>query len=206
MKVCNINIVDIGDVLCKIGSILKLVLPIIVALGVVYFVWGVVTYVISSDEEAKKSGKNRIIYGIIGLVVITSMWGLVAIVVDTFGIDAQGAGIVSNFVQDSSRITQSTLGTCSGLGSKPNLGTLLNYATCFINSSVIPLIVSLAIAMFIWGVVQYVINSDEEAKKEKGKQFMIWGIIGLVVMISVWGIVRIVGTTFSIDFKIPQLK
>jgi len=205
MKVCNINIVDVGDILCKVGSLLKLVIPVLVALGIVYFVWGVVTYVISNDEEAKKSGKDRIIYGIIGLVVITSMWGLVAIVVDTFGIDATGAGIVTNFVQDSSAIVQSTLGTCS-LGSNPNLGGLLNYATCFINSSVIPLIVSLAIAMFIWGVVQYVINSDEEAKKEKGKQFMIWGIIGLTVMIGVWGLVKIVGVTFGIEYAIPQLK
>lgn len=204
-RVCNPNIAQIGDILCKVGSLLKLVIPIIMALGIVYFVWGVVQYVIASDEEAKKSGKDRIIYGIIGLVVITSMWGLVAIVVDTFGIDPQGAGIVTNFVQDSSAIVQSTLGTCS-LGSDPNLGKLLNYATCFINSSVIPLIVSLAMAMFVWGVVQYVINSDEEAKKEKGKQFMIWGIIGLTVMVGVWGLVKIVGTTFKIEYAIPQLK
>src|SRR5574343_385689 len=122
-RVCNTNITHIGDILCKVGSLLKLVIPVIMALGIVYFVWGVVSYVISSDEEAKKAGKDRIIYGIIGLVVITSMWGLVAIVVDTFGIDVQGAGIVSNFVQDSSAIVQSTLGTCR-LGGNPNLGTL----------------------------------------------------------------------------------
>ena len=63
-----------------------------------------------------------------------------------------------------------------------------------------------SVVMFIWGVVQYVINSDEEAKKEKGKQFMIWGIIGLTVMVSVWGLVRIVGTTFNINYVVPQLK
>jgi ABC-type thiamin/hydroxymethylpyrimidine transport system permease subunit len=55
---------------------------------VVYFVWGVVQYVIASDEEAKKTGRNRMIYGIIGLVVIVSMWGLVGIVRQTFGLDS----------------------------------------------------------------------------------------------------------------------
>jgi hypothetical protein len=60
--------------------------------------------------------------------------------------------------------------------------------------------------MFIWGVVQYVINSDEEAKKAKGKQFMIWGVLGLAIMFSVWGLVNIVGTTFGIDYIIPQVR
>lgn len=51
-------------------------------------------YVIADDEEAKKSGKNRIIYGLIGFVVIFSMWGLVGIVINTFGFDQQGSNLV----------------------------------------------------------------------------------------------------------------
>lgn len=75
-----------------------------------------------------------------------------------------------------------------------------------INYSVIPLIFALAVVMFVWGVVQYVINSDEEAKKAKGRQFMIWGIIALAVMLSVWGLVKILGNTFNIDYVVPQVK
>ena len=62
--------------------------------------------------------------------------------------------------------------------------------------------------MFIWGVVQYVINSGEEAKKDKGKQFMLWGLIALTVMVSVWGLVDILGATFGVDDTsvIPQVK
>jgi hypothetical protein len=93
--------------------------------------------------------------------------------------------------------TQSSL-TCS-LGVSPKIGDLLSYGTCIIGKSVIPLIFALAIVSFIWGVVQYVINNDEESKKAKGKQFMIWGIIALSVMVSVWGLVKILGNTFNID-------
>ncbi len=71
-------------ILCRITSLLNSVLPVLVALGVVYFVWGVVQYMIGGDDEAKKKGKDQIIYGIIGLVVIVSLWGLVYLVVDTF--------------------------------------------------------------------------------------------------------------------------
>ena len=76
----------IQSIICKIGNILDTIIPVLVVLGVVYFVWGVITYVISSDEEAKKSGRNRMIYGIIGLVVIVALWGLVGIVTKTFGL------------------------------------------------------------------------------------------------------------------------
>ncbi len=75
-------------IICKIGDILNMVIPVLVVLGIVYFVWGVITYVISSDEEAKKSGRNRMIYGIIGLAVIVAMWGLVNILVSTFGLNS----------------------------------------------------------------------------------------------------------------------
>ena len=87
------------------------------------------------------------------------------------------------------------------------LGDLLNYVTCTIQSSVIPLIFGLALVSFLWGVVQYVINSDEEAKKEQGRQFMLWGIIGLAVMSAVWGLVAVLGNTLGIRINgLPQVR
>ena len=86
------GISDISTVLCKISQLLNSVIPVLIALGVVYFVWGVITYVISDDEEAKKKGRNRIIYGIIGLAVIVAMWGLVGILTNTFGLTGTNNG------------------------------------------------------------------------------------------------------------------
>lgn len=76
--------------LCKAGQLLNAVVPVLIALAVVYFVWGVVTYVISSDEEAKKTGRDRIIFGIIGLAVIIGLWGLVNLLKNTFQLNNQG--------------------------------------------------------------------------------------------------------------------
>ncbi|MFZ2072164.1 MAG: hypothetical protein WA101_01605 [Minisyncoccia bacterium] len=101
--------------------------------------------------------------------------------------------------------TSSTSGLCT-LVAHPRLGDLLKYITCIISSSVVPLIFALAIASFIWGVVQYVINNDDEAKKAKGRSFMIWGIIALTVMVSVWGLVKILGTTFGLENAVPQVN
>ncbi|MDR3519576.1 MAG: hypothetical protein P4L63_01655 [Candidatus Pacebacteria bacterium] len=85
--------VTFEQMLCTIGNILDFVIPILITLGVVYFVWGVVSYVIASDEEAKSAGRNRMIFGIIGLTVIVGVWGLVTILGNTFG--TNGAVTVS---------------------------------------------------------------------------------------------------------------
>lgn len=73
-------------IICTVGNLLSAIIPVLVVLGIIYFVWGVITYVISDDEEAKKAGRDRIIFGIIGLVAIVAMWGLVNVLVSTFGL------------------------------------------------------------------------------------------------------------------------
>ncbi len=73
--------------LCRFGQLLNSVIPVLIAMGVLYFVWGVVSYVIADDEEAKSAGRNRIIYGIIGLAVIIGVWGLVNFLRNTFGLN-----------------------------------------------------------------------------------------------------------------------
>lgn len=72
--------------LCRIALILNTLIPILITLGVVYFIYGVITYVIAKDEEAKSRGRNVMIYGLIGLAVIVSVWGLVNLLKATFGV------------------------------------------------------------------------------------------------------------------------
>ena len=68
------------------------------------------------------------------------------------------------------------------------------------------MIFALAVVIFIWGVVQFIMNSEEEAKRAKGKQFMLWGIIALTVMVCVWGLVGILGNTFGIQNVLPHVN
>jgi hypothetical protein len=72
--------------LCRIGQIINAIVPVLIALGVLYFVWGVIQYVVSGDEEAKTAGRDKMIMGIIGLAVILGLWGLVNILRNTFGV------------------------------------------------------------------------------------------------------------------------
>lgn len=56
--------------------------------------------------------------------------------------------------------------------------------------SIIPLIIGLAVLLFIWGVFKYFFFSSED-DKSSGRNFMIWGIVALFVMVSVWGLVKL---------------
>ena len=63
---------------------------------------------------------------------------------------------------------------------------------------IISILFVLATVIFLWGVIQYVIGSQgDTAKLEKGKQVMIWGIVGMTVMASAWGIVAVICQFFG---------
>src|SRR3989344_2322592 len=55
----------------------------------------------------------------------------------------------------------------------------------------LPVITGLALMVFFWGLAKFIfrVGGDENAV-EGGKRLMIWGLIALFVMISVWGIIR----------------
>ena len=64
--------------------------------------------------------------------------------------------------------------------------------------AVIPFFMILATVIFLWGVIQYITAGGEEEKIKAGRTYMLWGIIGLFVMIAVWGLVNVLATTLGI--------
>lgn len=84
-----------ADIFVTISNLLGYVLPILITVAVIYFVWGVVQFISSADEEAKKNGRAKIINGLIGLFVIVAFWGIIGIVLKTFNVgNATGTLIV----------------------------------------------------------------------------------------------------------------
>jgi len=80
----------ISDIIYKIVYIFNYLVIIIMALGSVVFLWGVISYITAAGDEVKlASAKNYITYGIITLFVMAAVWGLVAVLQNTFGIGAE---------------------------------------------------------------------------------------------------------------------
>lgn len=78
-----------------------------------------------------------------------------------------------------------------------NLTSLINFFTCTLMNAGVPLLVALAIIGFIYGIIKYFLNPDNEEQRKQGKSFMFWGLFTLFVMVSIWGLVGILSETFT---------
>lgn len=68
-----------------------------------------------------------------------------------------------------------------------------------LNTIVVPIILAFAFAVFIWGVVKFFfLNGGNEESRAEGRQFVLWGILGMVVLFSVWGFVNILLSTLGL--------
>jgi hypothetical protein len=73
---------------------------------------------------------------------------------------------------------------------------LINSIIASVVNPLIVLVSSLAVLYFLWGVSKYILHSGNEEKRAEGYQMMIYGIIALFVMVSVWGLVGVLANTF----------
>ena len=63
----------------------------------------------------------------------------------------------------------------------------------------IPIVVGIALLAFFWGLVKFIFDQGDETAKADAKKIMLWGLIALFVMISVWGLVRFIGTALGVN-------
>jgi hypothetical protein len=68
----------------RIIGLVNLIIPIIIGLGLIAFLWGVLKYGISSKPSEKQDSVYVMVYGIIALFVMVSIWGLVNVLGWTF--------------------------------------------------------------------------------------------------------------------------
>jgi uncharacterized paraquat-inducible protein A len=69
-----------------------------------------------------------------------------------------------------------------------------------INSYLVPLLFAVALLTFFWGVYKYFIQGGADAKAhQEGAQFVLWSVIGFVVILALWGLVAMVGNTFGLS-------
>ena len=97
------------------------------------------------------------------------------------------------------------LATCSAIKFLSLLDILI-WIKCIIITAIIPLLFAAALLFFLWGVTKYTMSTDSK-KREESKKFIMAGLIGLFVMTSVWGIIKIASTTLGLDSSaVPMLQ
>ena len=115
-----------------------------------------------------------------------------------------GNSVAAGSGSNASAADQAAVQSCSAV----KFNTVIDIAIwikCLIGAVVIPGIFSLAFLVFLWGVFKFIRSSDK-TDKEDSKQFIFAGLIGLFVMVSVWGIIKILSTTLGIQSTVPMLQ
>jgi len=76
---------------------------------------------------------------------------------------------------------------------------LIDAASGIVTSVLIPLAFALCLLYFFWGVVKYIGKSaNSERATEEGKRVMMWGLIGIFIVFSIWGIVKFIQSELGI--------
>jgi len=82
-----------------------------------------------------------------------------------------------------------------------NLTDTLVLISYFLNA-IIGLFVTLAIVVFFWGLIKYLWSMDSENAHE-GLKIMFWGLIAIFVMVSIWGIIKLLQNTLRVQDTNP---
>jgi succinate dehydrogenase/fumarate reductase cytochrome b subunit len=82
-------------------------------------------------------------------------------------------------------------------------GTINNFIgkvdTIIINP-LIYLLFALAVVYFLYGIFEFLMNQANEEKKTSGKSHMVWGVVGITIMLGVWTIMGMVLSTLGINY------
>jgi len=103
-------------------------------------------------------------------------------------------------------VVSSLAGLTALLPAVASAQTLLNtlaLVSTFLNSLVY-LFITLAIVVFFWGLIKYLFGEGSEGKSE-GLKIMLMGVITIFVMVSIWGIIRLLQSTFRVTSTEPVI-
>ncbi len=73
-----------------------------------------------------------------------------------------------------------------------------------VNNVAVPIVFALSFLVFIWGVYKYFIKGAASKDKAEGLNLMLYSLIGFFVMVSVWGLVRILVGSVNLDNSTPM--
>ncbi|MES2214257.1 MAG: pilin [Patescibacteria group bacterium] len=76
-----------------VGNIVQALIPIVAGLALLYFFWGLATFIRSAGDEKKHAdGINIMKYGLIALFVMVSVWGIVGFIQGELGLPRTTSG------------------------------------------------------------------------------------------------------------------
>jgi hypothetical protein len=79
------------------------------------------------------------------------------------------------------------------------IAPFLNKVNEFILNPIIALLFAIAFLVFVFGIFQFISKTGEASAREKGKNNILWGLVGMFIMFGAYGIIHIILGTFGIQ-------
>lgn len=76
---------------------------------------------------------------------------------------------------------------------------LLGKINQYILNPIIILAFAIALLVFFWGIFQFVSSETADDKREEGKKKILYGLLGMFIMLSAKGIIGVILKTFGIS-------
>ncbi|OGG60342.1 hypothetical protein A2765_06325 [Candidatus Kaiserbacteria bacterium RIFCSPHIGHO2_01_FULL_56_24] len=83
---------------------------------------------------------------------------------------------------------------------------LLQRIITYIIDPAVRVVFTAGLFLFLWGLVEFLWGLKEGKDQTDGKNHMIWGMVGMLIMVSVYGIIALIVNTFEINITNPDVS
>jgi len=75
---------------------------------------------------------------------------------------------------------------------------LIDNIQTFIIFPIVILLFAVGFLYFLWGMAMFIWKADSDTGRSEGIRHMLWGVIGMFIMLAAWGIINVIGNTFGL--------
>lgn len=83
-----------------------------------------------------------------------------------------------------------------------SVGDVVGRFTTYVIDPALLILAAAGFFFFVWGLVEFLWTLSQGGHPDEGKQHMIWGLLGMVIMFSVVGIIALINNTFGFGVNV----
>jgi hypothetical protein len=76
-------------------------------------------------------------------------------------------------------------------------GSIISKIVEVIVDPAVQLLFAVTVLIFIWGLFKMIAHGDDPTARSEGQKHVLWGVIGMAIMVSVYGIIQVISNTVT---------
>ena len=88
----------------------------------------------------------------------------------------------------------------------PAIVPFLNKINDVILNPALILLFSVALLVFLYGGLQFIMKASDEKARAEGKKAMVWGLVGMFIMVTAFGLIRLILSSVGLSTNVYPLN